>query len=156
VSVENSAEELIDIYSLKNGFGLLKEIGKTNAFISLILLDLSRRSLQKLHTIEYNTDDIEIVVNKADPTAFILNHYINDERFSQNCNVVEKTIIIGDLIEIEFYPECFCDKFVYGLNCYKSDEDSKRVSIFNLYLKCFRYFELISTILKKRQKICLI
>jgi hypothetical protein len=88
---------------------LLKEYEGGNNCISLIFLDIRERSLQKLHTVEYHTKTI--FVNKADLTTFILK---NNESI-RICKVVEKTIIVGDVVEINFDPKCFYDKCVYGL-----------------------------------------
>jgi hypothetical protein len=111
------------IYSLKDGFGLLKERKLNNSFISLIFLDLTRGSLKKLHTLEYPYS-IDIVVNKADPTTFILDNHINyNESFYQVCKIVDNTIIIGDVVNIGLYPDWFYDKCVYGLKRgYKDDK----------------------------------
>jgi hypothetical protein len=134
---------VIDIHFLNNGFGLLKEYeGMTNSFISLVFLDLSRRSLQKLHTFEYPSRQIDIYVNKADPTTFLL----NEGEFIRIFKVFDNTIIIGERIEIDFYPACFYDKCVYTLK----GGNETRVSLSficlintstfldtsNLYLRC--------------------
>jgi hypothetical protein len=108
---------------------LLKEEGETNSFISLISLDLSRCSVQKLHTVEYPTIDIEILVNNADPTTFLLTHYINNERFSRMCKIVEKKIVISDITEVKFYPDCFYDKYAYGLDWYRDEEDGEYIQV---------------------------
>jgi hypothetical protein len=89
---------LIKIVPLKDRFGLLEEYGDTNSLISLISLDLSRYSLQKLHTVEYPTFDIPVIINKADTTTFMLNLEIDNRRSSQICEIVDNTIIIGDVI----------------------------------------------------------
>jgi hypothetical protein len=112
--IEKSAEKLLDFYPVKDGFGLLKEKGEINSFISLIFLDLHRHCLKKLHTIEYQGDNIQIVVNKADPTTFILTHRIADERSSRMCKIVDSAIIFKEVVEIDFSPECFYGKYVYG------------------------------------------
>jgi hypothetical protein len=105
---------LINIYHLKDGFGLLREYRETNSFISLIFLDFHEHSLQKLHTIEYPSRWSKIVVNKADPMTFILTYPINNEQSSRMCKIVDNAIVVKDVVDIEFYPECFYDKFVYA------------------------------------------
>jgi hypothetical protein len=126
-SVEKSARTVTNIYPLKDGFGLLEERASKDSFISLIFPNLCRGSLQKLQTVKYPSDWIKIIVNKADPTTFILNDLNNDEQSTRICKIVDKTIIIGDVVEIGFYPYCFYNKFVYGLNWYERDEDSVEV-----------------------------
>jgi hypothetical protein len=101
---------------------LLKEHGDGNSFISLIFLDLCERSLQKLYTVEYSSSDIDLLVNKADSTTFILDDPNNQEE-SKICKIVDKTIIIGDVVEIDFYPDCFYDKSVYFLNWKDENEE---------------------------------
>jgi hypothetical protein len=119
---------LSDIHPLNNGFGLLNEKGETNFFINLISLDLCRGNLQKLHTVEYSSPYINIFVNKADPTTFIL----NEGEFMQICEIVDKTIIIGEGVEITFMPSCFYDKGVYYLDWY--DEDYEELDVRILYM----------------------
>jgi hypothetical protein len=95
----------------------MEEYGNQNSFISLIFLDISRHSLQKLHTIEYPAIVIQIIINKADPTTFILN-YRNNGRWSKRIfKIVEETIIVGEIVEIqiEMNPIFFHDKCVYSL-----------------------------------------
>jgi hypothetical protein len=124
VTVEKSAEGFA-IYPLKDGFGLLKERGGGNYVISLVFLDLCRRSLQKLHTVEYSSWFNYICVNKADPTTFLL----NEGEFIQIYKVVEKKIVIGEKVEINLYLTCFYDKCVYGLEW----NNETGVSFLNLY-----------------------
>jgi hypothetical protein len=111
---------LIEIYPLKDGFGLLNEEGDRNYSISLIFLDLYQHTLKKLHTVEYNTHDIEIIVNKADPTKFILS--VGSYLDVYICKIVENRIIIGDRIEIDVCMNCFYGDNVYALDSYDSDE----------------------------------
>lgn len=94
----------------------MEECNEDNSFISLISLDISLRSLKKLQTIEYPTSSIDIVVNGNDPTTFLLYHTINYERHTRIGKLAEETIVIEDVIEIDFRPHCFCNKCVYGLN----------------------------------------
>jgi hypothetical protein len=107
----------------------LEEEGETNSFISLISLDLSLGSLHKFHTVEYNANNIRILVNNADPTTFLLTHYINNERFSRMCKIVEKKIVISDITEIDFSPDCFYDKYAYGLDWYRDEEDGEYIQV---------------------------
>jgi hypothetical protein len=104
-----------NIYHLKDGLGLLKEYGETSSFVSLFFLDLYRGSVQKLHTVEYLSNYIHVVINKADPMTFILTHRINnEEQSSRICKIVNDTIIFNNVVDIEFYPECFYGKYVYA------------------------------------------
>jgi hypothetical protein len=124
------------IYPLKDGFGLLGEYGNGNYFISLIFLDIYRHTLRKLHTVEYPNIIIDIVVNEADPITFILNSRIIDECSTRICKIVDKTIIIGERIQIGFHPKCFYGKFVYALNWPNEDENDNGldVRVLNMYI----------------------
>jgi hypothetical protein len=118
---------LINAYLLKNGYGLLKERIHGNSFISLIFLDLYQHTLKKLHTVEYPTTDIQIVINKADSITFIL----NDGDFMRICKIAEEKMIIGEMFEITFNPNCFYGKYLYRLEW--NDGNETRVS---LIFKC--------------------
>jgi hypothetical protein len=126
-SVKKSAEELRDIHPLKDGFGLFEERGDENSFISLVFMDFFRCSFQKLHTVENPIRNINVIVNKADLTTFLL----NGEESKRICKIIEKKITIKDEVEISFYPSCFHDKYVYGL---KWNTDGIRVSLLFTYL----------------------
>jgi hypothetical protein len=99
------------IYHLKEEFGLLKQYRDGNYFISLIFLNLHEPSLQKLCRIEYRFNDVNIVVDKIDPTIFLF----KNEQYKRICKIVTKTIIIGDVIGIGFYLDYFYDKCVYSI-----------------------------------------
>lgn len=104
-----------DIYPLKDGFGLINEYdNNTTYFISLIFLDLQNHALKKLHTIEYHSSWIYIVVKQSDPTTFLLEDRNTRERTVRICKIVDSTIIIGDMIDIGFSPDCFYDRHIYG------------------------------------------
>jgi hypothetical protein len=105
---------------------LLKEKNEFTSFISLIFLDFSQRNVQKLHTVEHNGRDIQIVLNKADLTTFILNN--RTESSVRICKINEKKIIIGDLIDIGFFPYSFYDKCAYSLR-WSDDEGEDGESI---------------------------
>jgi hypothetical protein len=117
LNIEKSADQLINIYPLKNGFGLLEERGNRTHFISLIFLDLPQRSLQKLYTVECYI--IDIVINKADSTTFLLRHVIDRESFLQICKITDKKIVICDVIDIDFSPGYFYDRDIYALDWYE-------------------------------------
>lgn len=95
----------------------------------MICLDLCQLSLKKLNTVEYPSPFISILVNKADPTTFLLINYIGDSEFVQICKVFEKAMITGDVVNIGFYPDRFYDKCVYGLNWYYDDEYRKEQDV---------------------------
>jgi hypothetical protein len=97
----------------------LREYGETNSFISLIFLDIYRGSVQKIHTIEYQGDNIQIVVNQTDPTTFLLIHHIEDERALRICKIVNNAIIIENMIETDFVPKCFYGNYVYSFGWYE-------------------------------------
>jgi hypothetical protein len=102
---------------------LLKEReGVDTCFISLISLDLNQHTLKKLNTIQYQGDNIKIVINQADPTTFILTLDIDDELITRICKIVEKRII-EDVIEIDFYPECFYGNYAYMIDGVDQDID---------------------------------
>jgi hypothetical protein len=120
------------ISPLKDGFGLLGEEDEYEEtyFITLIFLDIHNHTLQKFDTDEYIESDIEILVNKANPTTFILNDINNDEISTEICKLVDGEIIIEDVIEIGFSPDCFYDKYLYGLEWYGDDRDYNVSSLF--------------------------
>jgi hypothetical protein len=103
-----------NIYPLKDGFGLLEENEYPNSYISLIWLDIYQRSLKKLHTIEYSSNWIQIFVDKADSAMFMLKDFTNN--VSRIGKIVDKKLIIGDVIDINFSPDCFYNKCIYILN----------------------------------------
>jgi hypothetical protein len=111
----------MEIYSLKDGFGLLVEYSSSRYFISLIFLDLYQRILKKLHTIEYSSYYINILINKTDPNTFILDDRAVRGRSTRICKIVDKTIVIGDVVDIGFHPDWFYDKCVYSLKWYDED-----------------------------------
>jgi hypothetical protein len=115
---------------------LLSEDGYIDSFTSLIFLDLSRDSFRKLHTIEYPYDRIEIFPNKSDPTTFILRDL--NSHVSQIYKIVDKTIIIGDAIDISLFPNYFYGKCLYTLDWYDrdgdEDEDDQGLEVRILYL----------------------
>jgi hypothetical protein len=121
ITVEKAADRFA-IGHLNNGFGLMKEYGDSHSFISLIHLDLSRGSLEKLYTIEYPTTNVKIIVNKANPTTFLLTRNIDNERVSRICKIAENTIINGDIVEITFTPNCFYGKCLYRLQWNNNNE----------------------------------
>jgi hypothetical protein len=113
---------------------VLTEFGNANYFISLILPNFCRRNFKKIQTIKYLSRSFQFIVNRADPTTFLLTYYINNERYIQLCKLVEKEIIIEDSIKIDFYPNYFDDKHIYTLDSYKRDDKYKTyVSLF-LYI----------------------
>jgi hypothetical protein len=111
---------------LKDGFGLLKEIGNGRSFITLVFLDLRRRTLKKFHTVEFDIY-LDILVNNADPTTFILEDLNEDKEFSRICKIVDNTIIIENMVEIDFFTESFYDKSVYGLK--RRDENFQHINV---------------------------
>jgi hypothetical protein len=117
-----------NIYPLNEEFGLLEEGRDTPFFISLICLDLHQLTLKKLHTVDYSIGNTCIFVNKVNPTTFIF----NDGESTRICKIVDKTIIIENVIEITFNPDCFYDKFVYALN--RSDENNQERAVRILYM----------------------
>lgn len=125
---------MTNIYPLKDEFGLFIEYGETNSFISLIFLDLSRHTLKQLHTLEYPISNIQIFVNRADTTTFLLKGVNNREFSMRICKTVDKTIIIGEMVDIGFRPKCFYDKSVYGLEWYQYREEDSLVSLFFICL----------------------
>jgi spore coat polysaccharide biosynthesis predicted glycosyltransferase SpsG len=129
VNVEKRVDELLNIYHLKDEFGLLEEYEYGNYFISLVSLDLDKRSLKKFHTVEcYGTN---ICKNEADPFTFLIrdNTGFPNEWFSRICKIVEKKIIFDDTAETNFYPDCFYDKHIYGLKWYYEEGEELDVSL---------------------------
>jgi hypothetical protein len=99
----------------------------------LIFLDLHQQTLQKLDTIEYDVSG-NIVINKADPIRFILKDDIDDGKSLQICKIVDRKIVFGDIIEIDFYPKAFYDKWLYGI--VRRDNDRNYLDVRVLYPFC--------------------
>jgi hypothetical protein len=121
---------LYKILPLRNGFGLMEERGNRNRFISLIFLDLFQHSLQKLHTVRHIVEIPKIILNKADPTTFILKDF-NWNSF-QICQIVDNEIIIGERTQIGFRAESFHGKYVYALVWH--NENRERLNVRMLYM----------------------
>jgi hypothetical protein len=107
---------LIDIYPLDDDFGLLHEghYERDTCFISLIFLDLYGRKLEKVTTIEYPSVDILIFVNKIEPTEFLV-HWYNDDTV-QICKVEKISIILGEMFDMNFWPQSLYDERIYSLD----------------------------------------
>lgn len=76
-------------------------------------MDLNQHTLEKLYTERYPSGYIRIDLNKTDPTTFILIDFF--ENASKICKIVDKTIIIGEIIDILTFREGFYGKYVYSL-----------------------------------------
>jgi hypothetical protein len=114
VTVEKSAKRLISIHPLDDDFGLLKERqhkGDTCS-ISLVFLDLYGKKLEKLTTITYPSRYIFIIVNKIEPTEFLVCSDLDNT--VQICRVEKISIILGDMIDIDFRPQSLYDGQIYG------------------------------------------
>lgn len=66
-------------------------------------------------------------MNKADSATFLL----KSGKSSRICKIADKTIIIGEMVEIGFYAKCFYDKYVYDL---KLENGGTRASFFHLHI----------------------
>jgi hypothetical protein len=117
---------LRNIHHLNNGLGLMNEQGPPY-FISLIFVDFHHFTLKKFHTIEYPSVVREVFVDKADLTVLILEDHNNNARSMRICKIVDKTIVIGDLVEIDFYPQAFYGGNIYGLKW--CDRDGRRLDV---------------------------
>jgi hypothetical protein len=116
MTVEKHAQELQLIKPLDDDFGLLLERGDGVSFISLFFLDLHAQTIQKLTTIERRCEFAQIIVNKADPTQFLLDFKIDGEWSIQVCKVVKTDIILGEIINHFFWQPNFYEKCIYGLD----------------------------------------
>lgn len=99
-------------------FGLLVERGEvmpenTAYFISLIAFDFYDVTCKKFETIEYHSSGLKILVNKFDPSKFILLLRINGEISARICNVVKKEIVVGDQIALPFEFDSYFDGSLY-------------------------------------------
>jgi hypothetical protein len=101
----------------------LEEREDEKSFISLISLDIHQHILKKFHTIGYPIRNTKIVVNKTDPTTFIL----DSEESTRICKIVDKTIIIDERVDIGFHPRLFYGNFVYALKLL--DEYFRRLEV---------------------------
>jgi hypothetical protein len=109
----------------------LEEYENGTPFISLIFLDIRGRSLQKIFRLEYTFYLSKIIVNKANPSMFLLND--PNIGVSQTYKFTKNAIII-DAVDIDFCPQCFYDKFVYALDWSDEDEDDQGLCVIILYL----------------------
>jgi hypothetical protein len=65
-------------------------------YISLILFDFHYVTLTKLNIVELKCRIFDIIVNKAEPTEFVIRFWFN--HLIRICKVDGKDIVIGDLI----------------------------------------------------------
>jgi hypothetical protein len=68
-----------------------------------------------------------IELDRADSTTFLLS-YVRSTRI---CKIVKKKIIIGNVVEIDFFPNYFYDKCAYSLNW--SYYDDREVDVLNMF-----------------------
>jgi hypothetical protein len=73
-------------------------------------------------------------VNKADPTEFILEKYDDWEMSVRICKLIEKTIIIGDMININSCTYSFYDTYAYSINWLNEDGEDIEVSWLFIYI----------------------
>jgi hypothetical protein len=123
VTVQKSGLLVTGFHPLKDGFGLLGERRNQTSFISLIFLDLHQPDLQKLHTVEYPSDHINMFVDTADSTTFLLNGLNDNDMLTRICKIVDNTIIIGNVAETNFFPDCFYHGCVYYLELNREDNE---------------------------------
>jgi hypothetical protein len=109
---------------LADDFGLLVE-REDYWFISLVFLDLHKTTFCKLHTIELPGSYlyVGIIVNKAEPTEFVLQYESeNDQKFIRACKVDRTKLIIGDEIEVEADFRSYHNGCLYKVS-WTEDED---------------------------------
>jgi hypothetical protein len=93
-------------------------------------MDIYRNILQKLCTVGDPNDDSCILVDKTDSTTFILSDFnIANGWVIRICKIVNKKIIIGDLVLISVNPKCFYDRCVYALDWRYENEEQRRVKV---------------------------
>jgi hypothetical protein len=99
-------------------------------FVSLIELDFYGVSCEKLQTIEYRCDCIEILVNKFDATDFVLRLDTNGGFLARVCKLVNKSIVVGDQIELPDYFKSYFGEFLYFIwHSNRADENWNKVSL---------------------------
>jgi hypothetical protein len=120
--VEKSEESLQYIHPLTRGFRLMYETGeddiRTPNTLSLFRLDLSKKCIQKLHTIKNHEIDYEILVDGYNHTNFALLiqdvEGINICKIENNRIVVEEVVNFDDLYDFDF--ESYYNGCIYKFN----------------------------------------
>jgi hypothetical protein len=126
---------LESIYPLDDDFGLFYEYQRegTACFISLVFLDLYRQKLEKLTTIEYPSDR-GVIVNKIEPTEFLVFSYVRP-RTVQFCKVEKISIVSGEIVDIDFFPQAIYDGHIYGSDWI--DDEEVMSLLFKFLSNCF-------------------
>jgi hypothetical protein len=118
---------------LFGSFGLVverKDFQNSNSlsFVSLIELDFYGVTCKKLQTIEYDCNRVEILVNKFDATDFVLHLWTNGEYVARICKLVDKSILVGDPIQLPYGFESYFGGFLYYIgHAVRTDNDWKKV-----------------------------
>jgi hypothetical protein len=106
------------MYPLAQNFGLLIESPNSRLMphsISLVSLDFRDKTFQKHHTIEIRSVYISALVNSFESTEFVLDISTEDQHRFQLCKVVWNKIVVGKLIELDFFCHCYFDGRLFGL-----------------------------------------
>lgn len=92
-------------------------------FISLVFLDLRKMAFLKLQTVELRGNYPKIIVNKAEPTEFFLNFWIDDGRFIRVCKVDGAKLIIGEAIRVDLSFQSYYNGRLYSLEWIGDEND---------------------------------
>jgi hypothetical protein len=117
------------IYPLFGSFGVLIERGDLDDlnffyFVSWIELDFYGVTCTKLQTLEYRCFGVRVLVDKFDATDFVLQLETNEEYVAQICKVVEKSILVGDPIQLPCHFESYFGGFLYDIYCPNGESDN--------------------------------
>jgi hypothetical protein len=80
--------------------------------------------LEKLDTIQRRFDVFSIIVNKDEPTQFVLKIDIEDGYIVELFTIVGTSIVAGDSIQISFEPDGYFDERLYGLKWIENDDEN--------------------------------
>jgi hypothetical protein len=90
--------------------------------VSLVSLNFQGKTFQKHHTIEPCSVDYYVFVNTFEPTEFLLDVSTPNQCRYQFCTVVKDKIVVGELIELDFFCHYYFDGRIFGLIWVQDDD----------------------------------
>lgn len=87
----------------------------TAFFLSLIWLDLYDATCLKLQTIEYRCRYLSIIMNKLDPTEFVVKLRIGNDFFARICKLLGKKMVVGEAILVPLSFDSYFEGNFYEL-----------------------------------------
>jgi hypothetical protein len=129
ITIDSKAQDDYYIHHLADGFGLLLESNWQDScyFVTLIALDLHAKIVHKFETVEIRGREIKVVVNKDEPTEFVLGLSVEGEIFVHFCKVVKTKIVVGNAIRVSFIPQALYNGHLYALGMVEYETDVRRL-----------------------------